>query len=136
MSNLCFFRSFSLQMSYVPELRLSQEVKAVKEHNHCSNCLSHSHSHRHCTSAHNCHHCGGRHHSLLHRNKHSSRSSSPTSATVAQSSHSNTQTSSASDSENTAVLHLNTPPAEILSRMILANVVPELFSILGYLSLL
>ena len=96
----------------------AKKYKAVKEHNHCSNCLSHSHSHRDCTSAHNCRHCGGRHHSLLHRNKRSSRSSSPTSATVAQSSHSNTQTSSASDSENTAVLHLNTPPAALLSTAI------------------
>ena len=96
----------------------AKKYKAVKEHNHCSNCLSHSHSHRDCTSAHNCCHCGSRHHSLLHRNKRSARSSSPTSATVAQSSHSNTQTSSASDSKNTAVLHLNTPPAALLSTAI------------------
>ena len=115
----------------------ARKYKAVKSHNHCSNCLSHSHSHRDCTSAHNCHHCGGIHHSLLHRNKHSSHSSSPTSATVAQFSHSNT---SASDSENTAVLHPNTPPAAFLSTaiasasIILANiVVPKLFSILGHI---
>ena len=58
----------------------AKKYKAVKEHNHCSSCLSHSHSHRDCTSTHNCCHCRGRHHSLLHRNKRSSHSSNPTSA--------------------------------------------------------
>ncbi len=108
----------------------------VKEHNHCSNCLSHLHSYRDCTSAYSCRHCGNRHHTLLHKDKRSSRSSSPA-AVVTPSAHSNTATPSAADassaqsnsitpsesvdSDNNAVLHVNTPPTALLSTALLST---------------
>ncbi len=111
----------------------AKKYKAVKKHNHCSNCLSHLHFYRDCTSAYSCGHCGNRHHTLLHKDKRSSRSSSPA-AVVTPSAHSNTATPSAADapsaqsnsitpsksidSDNNAVLHLNTPPTALLSTAI------------------
>ncbi len=62
---------------------LEKRNKMIRDRRLCINCFSDKHRCRHCPSKFSCRHCGGKHHSLLHRERETSSMTTPSTTNAA-----------------------------------------------------